>query len=159
MRPETVSVCVKCAGTGAIAYERTRQYGDMETHECGSNPCDCRMMLPPREGVVQWWSLETTYERTITLPMIDRRIVVSVRSEVPLSQDNYRVVMRGNRYYPCTVDIGLHGSDSESLWPSLARELAVALIEAADRCDAIDKPCLDACGHWAPCDCGKEASR
>lgn len=152
MSTTTMANC-ECGGTGKVCY--------IETHANGrtymTRLCACRENVPPREGKAQWWTQETVFSASVDT-VIDGLIEIVVKPEVPISAENYRVVRRGNRYYPTTIDVEVFG---RSFWmhTNTARELAQRLIQAADAADAIDLPDIDACGHWAPCDCGKTAEQ
>lgn len=118
-----------------------------------SSLCPCRRDLPPREGEATWWSSENVYSEVCHAEVYGHVIEISVSAEIPISEDNYRLVMRGNRYYPCFVDVELTDRDDRSfsmsaMFPAEARAFAAALIAAADKCDEIDEPCTGADGTW-----------
>ena len=148
------STCAVCLGTGNIRYEHRHESGAMEW---GTRLCGCREVVPAREGKAHWWSLETLFERELEIPIGRESFLVEVKAEVPIDSQNYRVQRLGNRYYPTLIDVHL-GSAELSLHPDTAREIAKALIEAADMADKTDLPDTDACGHWAPCDHCKSAT-
>lgn len=97
---------------------------------------------------------------------------IHVSSELARNGRGTLVPMSGHRYWPTCIKLtyyerrGIEGLTeihepsvdlfTAGLTAELARELAAKLIEAADRADALDKPCCDPCGHWAPCDCGSQ---
>jgi hypothetical protein len=114
-----------------------------------SRLCGCRKDLEPRDGEARWWSSETVWTETVEMPSGLKTLEISVVSEVPISNENYVVKRRGNRYYPTMVEIAGAGS----FITEDVRRLAAALISCADRADAIDAEDADTCGHWWPCDC------
>lgn len=144
----------KCDGSGKISRverepEDTRRElghglyaGPATTYT--SDLCRCRAELEPRDGEAHWWTSETIFEEEWTASVFARNLTVKVSGEIPVSRDNYRVHKRGNRYYPCFVDIG----EATFVSPDEARELARLLVAAADACDAYDKPDLDEDGKW-----------
>lgn len=145
--------CKACDDTGKIEHEQNGK----RVSAMWSTLCECRKALPPSEGQARWWTMETAaFQATVDLlPMPDDTADVRVRPELPISADNYKLVRRGNRYYPTFVDLAIGGEDV-SLNPDSARALGEALIAAANTADAIDKPDTDAgCGHWWPCDCAQ----
>lgn len=153
----------KCDGNGKISYvehepEDTKKdlgnglyAGPATTY--GSRLCECREQLEPREGEARWWSSETVYEGQWQSSVHQHQAVVKVSAEVPISDENFKVHRRGNRYYPTSVDVDLSLDWLHALFPEEARELAALLIAAADKVDEIDNPDADECGHWFPCDC------
>lgn len=156
---EALTACA-CGGTGRIEWteppDPPRQSGEMVMQflgALGTSLCPCRKALPPREGEARWWTSERVYSATVAVPMFNESVEIRVDPEVPVSEDNFRVVRRGNRYYPTLINV--ETPDSLTLHPDTARELAQRLIAAADAADAIDAQDCDPCGHWAPCDCGK----
>lgn len=149
--PMSERICVLCAGTGqmrTMSEERGLGWAS-ETHS--SHLCPCRQALPARDGPAAWWSSETVFSGEASTLLGDV-YEVSVRAEVPISEDNFRVHRRGNRYYPTLVDL-----NGTTLTPENARELALLLLSASDAADTVDKADTDACGHWAPCDCTVKA--
>lgn len=149
---EAVTDCL-CGGTGKIEWHEECHVGDvLMSSSLGSALCPCRKALPERPGTATWWGLESVYAATVAVPVHADMVEIDVSSEVPYSEDNYRVERRGNRYYPTLIDVELT-STSLTLHSETARELGQKLIAAADAADAIDGPCTDVCGHWAPCEC------
>lgn len=161
-----MSECPKCSGEGRISYverepeDTRRELGDgyytgpVTTY--GSRLCECREALPEREGEASWWTTESIYAGEWESEVFRFTASIDVSAEVPISEDNYRVVRRGNRYWPTTIDLTFANEDGREakigwLWPKEARALAARLIEAADAADAIDKPdTCDECGVWLP---------
>ncbi|MDP3720793.1 MAG: hypothetical protein Q8T13_23775 [Acidobacteriota bacterium] len=145
------TTCV-CEGTGAYVVASKVKGCDVLVSGYSTEPCVCRKNLPAREGKATWWTKETVFSET-AIALVDE-VRVSVQPEVPMSDDNHRVQRRGNRYYPTFVDFEV-GRERAILFPDEARKLAQLLVRAADAADLIDHADVDACGHWAPCDCGK----
>lgn len=150
----------KCDGSGEIVTITQKEWPQADgtvivTSGHSTSLCECRSSLPPREGKARWWGSRTVYEQTVGIPVDDETVSIEVQTEVPVSADGYPVVTRGNRYYPTLVNVELD-SRSLTLHSNTARELAARLIEAADAADRCDLPDTDACGHWAPCDCGRK---
>lgn len=148
-------MCQTCGGAGTVEQRFHEESADGSVRMGGliSSLCACRASLPPSGGTAAWWTTERVYSATVDLPIGDTSVEISVRAEVPISAENYRVHRRGNRYWPTTVRVELDDADLDLL-PQTARELAQRLVDAADAADAIDNPDTDTCGHWAPCDCG-----
>jgi hypothetical protein len=153
---ELQAVTCRCDGSGKISYKHVddRQYeigegliaGPWTTW--GSHLCECRRELPPREGQARWWTTETVYSSDWSSSVFRETAEITVQAEVPVSEDNYVVHRRGNRYYPCSVDLNVSSKDLHFLFPEEARELARMLVEAADKCDEIDLPDCDEAGAW-----------
>ena len=139
--------CGICHGEGATRYTEREVCGDVEFTSSGIRPCACREVMMPRPGQAHYWSEERVFEEFVDCG-VQRGISVHVDAEVPMSADNYRLVRRGNRYWPSLVNVG-----TSWMHPGEARVLAAALIRAAEAADAIDQPDADVCGHWFPCEC------
>ena len=153
----------KCDGAGKISYVH-REHEDIQRElggglvagpltTYGSRLCACRESLEPREGEAQWWTSERVFHGHAQASIYEEGFEVQVDAEVPISEDNYKLVRRGNRYYPTLIDFYVDFRDKTTLFPEEARALAKVLANAADAADAIDLPCADSCGHWFPCDC------
>lgn len=147
------AVCEKCNGEGAYVVRERHEAGDLVGTSMSTHPCPCRADEPPREGNASWWTVETAF--TGTCQALADTATVRVRPEVPMSRDNHRVVMRGNRYWPTLVDLDIEGCGIDaSFHTAEARELAALLVKAAEIAERIDNADTEpACGHWAPCDC------
>ena len=113
-----------------------------------SRLCDCRANLGPRAGEARWWSSKTIYSDEWESQVHQHAGEIVVCAEVPISEDNYIVEKRGNRYYPTFVDVDFESDWLHALFPDEARELAAKLIAAADACDAYDKPDCTPEGIW-----------
>lgn len=139
--------CEKCNGTGKIGRNvpadprvfdvgngfTMQDMGGYETHAC-----ECGADLPPVDGKATWWGLGGIYSKTIGVPVGDESIEVAVRTEVPRREDGRRVHRtQENFYYPTMIDFEC-SCDKLTLFSETARELAAALIEAADVCDKAD---------------------
>lgn len=154
-----MSVCATCGGSGIYGEQTSdaRTFADgtrVESSGYITHLCDCRAQLPARVGRAQWWSLRPVYRADVSVPIGCESVSISVDTEMPISAENYPVVTRGNRYYPTLIEIEVSG-DALTLHADTAREIAQRLIAAADAADACDLPDTDACGHWAPCECGQ----
>lgn len=158
--PRTGSSCQKCGGDGKIVY---RTIGDAMPTDLGNGvavqntggfstrACSCVRDLPPIEGKATWWESETAWSVVFTDTIISDAAEITVDAEVPRDENGRRVVMRGNRYYPTWVE--LQAPPRMLMHPDAARAFALKLLAAAEACDAVDDPCSDECGHWAPCGC------
>ena len=154
-------LCSKCDGKGAYGVTEpaeTRTFPDGSQAVFGpsysTQPCECRAVLPPRDGTAAWWSVESIYGIDVTIPIFDETFSISVKAEVPMSADNYRVHRRGNRYYPTLIDVEC--PKDMTLHACTARDLARALIAAAEVAERVDDADVDPrCGHWAPCECSE----
>ncbi len=154
--------CDKCHGTGAYAVmepeeRRTLSDGSISISGPGFSTvaCACRETLPPRDGKAAWWTLESVYAIDVTVPIFDDVFSITVKAEVPMSDENFRVHRRGNRYYPTLINI--ESPREMTLHACSARELARALLAAAEAAERIDDADTDTrCGHWAPCQCSEE---
>jgi hypothetical protein len=131
-----------CNGTGAIRWTDEGVIGGAVSFVTnGTSLCPCRRSLQPREGVASWWSSEVVFEAKIPAPLNPEfePIVIRVDAEVPIDAENYRVVLRGNRYWPTLIDLSIGNECSAAmLFPETARAIAAQLIAAADIADSID---------------------
>lgn len=115
------------------------------------------MKLEDLESVGEAWSWELETVQAFDWSDLGMdSYYVKVRAEVPYTKDHHRIPRRGNRYWPTLIDLetGLfrHGEEiTVMLMVEDARSLAAALNKAADVAEQTDKPDLDACGHWWPC--------
>lgn len=156
---EALKEC-RCDGSGKVEWEdppeRAASIGGgvivKPMGALGSSLCPCRKALVPREGQARWWTTEPVYSATVAVPIFNESISISASVEVPVDEQNYPVVRRGNRWYPTLIEI--EAPASIMLHPDTARELGQRLIAAAEAADLADLPDTDTCGHWWPCDCG-----
>jgi hypothetical protein len=138
--------CKECGGKGKISY---RTPADLEPVDMGNGTtiqsmggwstraCSCVKDLPALDGVATWWDMESIYSEVVGVPIGAACIEVDADCEVPRDESGRRLHRTmENAYYPPLIrmvvpgDVTLH-SDS-------ARELAAALIAAADACDKAD---------------------
>lgn len=138
-----------CDGSGRIRYIEREPEGTAKplgdglvagpavTH--GTYLCKCRYELAEREGEASWWTSKTVYSADWQGAVFEPSAEVSVRGEVPISEDNYVLRRTGkNFYWPCSVSVELSDPSMGWLFPEEARELARLLIEAADAAEAYD---------------------
>jgi hypothetical protein len=101
------------------------------------------------------WGLTTIYSAVVSVSWgHDDWAEVWVETETPMAKGDVLVQRHGNRYYPSTVKL-LLSEDEADMPPERARQLAAALLRAAEVAEATDVADTDPCGHWAPCDCGR----
>lgn len=139
-----------CDGSGSIKYverepdDAVKQLGHGlvagPATTYGTHLCSCRRALPPRDGEARWWSSKTVYSAEWQGVVFEPTAEISVRGEVPVSDENY-VLHRTeeNFYWPTSVSVTFSDPDMGWLFPDEARELARLLVEAADAADAWDK--------------------
>jgi hypothetical protein len=159
MSAET-AVCARCEGTGKIRYDHDEldAQGEVIGHTSGTRACICVRDLPPIDGDASWWDLEVVWQKVWAEGIYPDAVAeITVSAEVPRGEDGRRRHLRGNRYYPTMIEI--EWPDRMLLHPFMARELALRLMSAAAAAEAIDEPCEDVCGHWAPCDCSLASPR
>lgn len=149
-------VCEKCHDTGAyvVTHRETWPSGS-EVIGSSTLPCACRAALPPRPGHASWWSTESVLSLDVKIPIFDESVSIAVDAEVPMSAENFRVQRRGNRYYPTLIHI--EAPADMTLHACTARDLARALIQAAEAAEKVDDADTAPCGHWSPCDCSESA--
>lgn len=149
-------VCDKCNDTGAyvVTHRETMPNGG-ELAGSSTIQCLCRAAIPPRQGRAVWWSSESVLSIDVKIPIFDESVSITVDAEVPMSKDNFRLQRRGNRYYPTLIHI--EAPKDMTLHACTARDLARALIQAAEAAEKVDDADSAPCGHWAPCDCGEQA--
>ena len=164
----------ECGGTGKIDYvhrepeSAARESGGViigPATTYGSRLCECRRTLEPREGEARWWESETVYEAEWSAEVFELGAEIVVKAEVPISEDNYRLVRSDeNRYWPCSVDVELYRGKATASFPGLwsheARDLAAKLIAAAEAVEAIDGAnACERCGAWRMvCACKEHAA-
>ena len=139
--------CEKCGGKGTITYRTLGDamptpLGDGTTIQAtgghGTRPCECVRDLPAIDGKATWWSSESIYSKVVVVPIHNEAVEISADCEIPL-MDNGRRVHRTaeNAYYPPLVEV--ETPPSLTLHSDTARELATALVAAADACDKADE--------------------
>lgn len=139
--------CARCADTGKVVYRllgdaAPRPFGDGVTIQdmggWGTRACPCVRDLPATDGKATWWETETIYNEVVGVPIGNEAAEVRATGEVPRGDDGRRVHRtRENAYYPPLVDVECPAS--MTLHADSARELAAALIAAADACDKADE--------------------
>jgi hypothetical protein len=144
-------ICSRCHGEGAYTREESTSGENWRSYALITVPCSCRAELPARKGEAKWWGTEQVYAADVQIPIGNERASISVSAEVPYDAKNFRVERRGNRYWPTLVNV--ESPADMTLHPETARELAQALLAAANAADAIDQADCAPCGHWWPCDC------
>lgn len=120
-------------------------------YSSASELCPCRSGLPPRQGEARWWTEEVVHQTHIESTCGLATMTVVVRPERPVSESNFPLVRRGNRYYPTTIEVDLEGG---FLMAEDVRRMGEALLRAAEAAERIDAADSDPCGHWSPCRCG-----
>lgn len=146
MNPDT-SVCAECGGTGKIGYRTLG--GDVvnlgngvvmeELGGWSTRPCACVKDLPAADGKASWWTSETVYAETVAIPIGNEAVEITADCEVPRAENGRRVHRTAeNAYYPPLVDV-VTDRDKLTLHSDTAREIAAALIAAADACDEADE--------------------
>lgn len=100
-----------------------------------------------------YWTMRQIHASTVAVDYGRDEAYVSVETEVPCDVDGQPVRKAGNRWHGSYVLLAL--PDGADLMPTEARALAHALLRAAEVAEAEDVQHTDACGHWAPCDCGR----
>lgn len=138
-----------CDGSGAIRYIE-RDHPDTNVPighglhigpgaTWGTNLCECRNALPPREGKARWWTSKVIHESEWAGSVFEPYAEISVRGEVPISDENYVLIRsEDNFYYPTSVSVDFSSAELHWLFPDEARDLAQKLIAAADAADAYD---------------------
>jgi hypothetical protein len=141
------SNCDRCGDTGKISY---RTLGDVEAKPFGegttiqnmggwsTRACNCVRDLPATDGVATWWELETIYSEVVGVPIFNEAVEITADCEVPRGDDGRRYHRTAeNAYYPPLISV--ESPEKITLHAETARELAAALIAAADACDKTDE--------------------
>ena len=141
-----MSACERCGGTGVQKY---RTLGDVEPRDIGdgmtvqdmggwgTRACACVRDLPPILDEPSWWEIETLHSEVVGVPIGCEAVEVTADCEVPRRADGRRVHRTaGNAYYPPLIVV--EAPARMTLHSDTAREVAAALIAAADACDAAD---------------------
>jgi hypothetical protein len=141
------STCEKCGGTGKIRY---RTPGDLEPTQFtedttiqnvggwSTRACSCVRDLPAIDGEATWWELETVHHAVVPVPIFDEAVEINAEVEVPRGDDGRRYHRTAeNAYYPPLITV--ESPARITLHSETAREIATALIAAADACDKADE--------------------
>lgn len=139
--------CDKCGGTGKTRYTILPSNPDpvdigdgivvQDMGGVGTRACVCVRDLPAIDGKAKWWETESIYSKVVVVPIGDEAVEVSADCEVPRADDGRRVHRTWeNAYYPPLVE--MQAPEHVTLHSDTARELAAALVAAADACDARD---------------------
>lgn len=141
-----------CKGTGKIGYvipgdPEPRPIGGGCTVQIGdgygTRACECVRDLPAIYDRATWWEWESVYSAEVSVPVHDDSISIRVGCEVPRKEDGRRCHRTAdNCYYPALIDLEV-SCEQLTLFPDTARELAAALIAAADACEKADVPIED----------------
>jgi hypothetical protein len=143
----TCMTCAICNGTGKVKY---RMLGDAMPTDVGNGvsvqamdgwgtkPCACVKDLPAIAGVASWWDLETIYSKVVTVPIGNECAEITADCEIPRNDNGRRLHRTAeNAYYPPLIRFEVPGH--MTLHSDTAREMAAALIAAADACDKADE--------------------
>jgi hypothetical protein len=138
--------CEHCNGTGKQTY---RFLGDAMPRDLGNGlsvqdmggqgtrACKCVRDLPATDGEATWWETESIYSEVVTVPIGCEAVEISADCEVPRGPDGRRYHRTPeNAYYPPLIRLEMECA--ATLHADTAREIAAALIAAADACDARD---------------------
>lgn len=147
---QTDNPCAKCGGSGKISY---RTLGDLEPTDMGdgtsiqamggwsTRACECVRDLPAIDGKATWWETETIHSAVVAVPIFDEAVEITADCEVPRGPDGRRYHRNyENAYYPPLIAV--ESPEKITLHSETARELAQALIAAADACDNADELAL-----------------
>lgn len=137
----------ECGGTGKVAYKIPAAPGEINLGDgmvmvdmggSGTRACECVRDLPAIDGKATWWESELVFSEVVPVPIGDESIELLVDGEVPRDEHGRRVHRTAhNAYYPTLVRMEALPA-SVTLFGDDARELAAALLRAADACDAAD---------------------
>lgn len=140
--------CERCGGTGKVSYRTLGSLdptpiGDGMTIQdmggSGTRACACVRDLPAIDGEATWWETEAVYSEVVGVPIGDECIEITADVEVPRMENGQRVHRTAaNAYYPPLIDVEV-AAPKTTLHSDTARELAAALIAAADACDKADE--------------------
>lgn len=137
--------CEKCGGTGKLRYDiapsgEARRVGDVIIEDrggSGTRACPCVRDLPAVDGHAKWWESETIHSAVVDVPIFQECVEIEATCEVPRAENGQRVHRTAeNAYYPPLVEV--QTPEKLTLHSDTARELATALIAAADACDRAD---------------------
>lgn len=135
----------KCGGKGSYGVTTPpgpeMPFGDgltiQQMEGYATHLCVCRLSLPPRDGKAKWWTRGKTHSETFKGTADCLSVTVSIRPELPVSEDNYPLRRtRDNAYYPASLSMEI---DGDPLLSSDLRDLAAFLVRMADKADEIDR--------------------
>lgn len=139
--------CDKCGDTGVVRYTTL---GDAEPHDMGdgtmiqdmggsgSRACSCVRDLPAIDGKATWWESEPIHSVVVGIPIGNECCEIVADCEIPRNDQGRRLHRTAdNAYYPPLVNVD--GLGHATLHSDTARELAAALVAAADACDKADE--------------------
>lgn len=139
--------CESCNGTGRQIYRMIGDalpvdMGDGTTMQymggSGTRACKCVRDLPAIDGHATWWESETIYREVVGVPIGDECVEITADCEIPRGDDGRRYHRTAeNAYYPPLIKLDMERS--ATLHSDTAREIAAALIAAADACDKADE--------------------
>jgi hypothetical protein len=143
--------CTICHGTGKVGYvipgdPEPRPFGNngmtVQTMDgYGTRACECTRDLPAIYDLATWWELESIYSAEVIALLGE--ISIKAECEVPRNENGRRCHRTvENCYYQALIDLEL-SRPKVTLFPDTARELAAALIAAAEACDKADEPVHD----------------
>lgn len=153
--------CAKCGGSGKVVYdvppalEEHRLTDGTTIRDMGgfdTRACSCVAGLPAHDGKATWWGLESVFNEVVSIPIHCEAVEIDAQVEVPRDEGGRRVHRTArNAFYPPLVEA--QTPESLTLHAETARELAAALIAAADACDEADRPAYETreeSGYQAP---------
>lgn len=152
--PES-SVCAECGGKGKISYRTPKgdsyKLGDTVVTDLGgisTRPCKCVKDLAPVAGKATWWTSDVIYTETVVIPIGSEALEITAECEVPRGENGAALLRTAaNAYYPPLIDLTTE-RDKLTLHSDTAREIAAALVAAADACDKADElACATAQDH------------
>lgn len=138
--------CEKCGGAGKVRYSiassGSRDLGDGVTITdmggTGTRACSCVRDLPAIDGKATWWETETIYSEVVVVPIGNEAVEITADCEVPRDENGRRVHRTAqNAYYPPLIRLEMECA--ATLHSDTAREIAAALVAAADACDKADE--------------------
>jgi hypothetical protein len=139
--------CDECNGTGKQSY---RTIGDALPTDIGNGlsvqamggwgtrACKCVRDLPAIDGQATWWETEVIYSTVVPIPIGNEAAEITADCEIPRGPDGRRYHRTAdNAYYPPLIRLELECA--ATLHSDTAREIAAALVAAADACDKADE--------------------
>ena len=146
-----MAACTICNGTGKVGYtipgDPEPRYIDGGPNEgytiqtmdgYGTRACECVANLPAIYDRATWWDLEYVHSAEINVPFGSESVSLSVYCEVPRAENGRRCHRtNANCWYPAMIDVEV-SAEKLTLFPATARELAAALLAAAEACEKAD---------------------